>query len=61
MPETEHVQVFDNRSGHNDEACMAADQTVVTIDEAEAMGLCHPNGTRSFVPINALLLEEMGL
>ena len=61
MPETEHVQVFDNRSGFGDEDCVAADGVVVTINEAEAMGLAHPNCTRSFVPINALLMEEMGL
>ena len=61
MPETEHVQIFDNRTGTNDELCVAADTRVVTIDEAEAMGLAHPNCTRSFVPVNSLLMEEMGL
>lgn len=61
MPETEHVQVFDNRSGFDDPDCVAADGIVVTINEAEAMGLAHPNCTRAFVPINALLLEEMGV
>ena len=61
MPETEHVQVFDNRSGFDDPECMEADQSVVTIEEAEAMGLAHPNCTRGFVPINSLLMEEMGL
>ena len=61
MPETEHVQVFDNRSGFDDPECVAADGTIVTIEEAETMGLAHPNCTRAFVPINALLMEEMGL
>ena len=61
MPETEHVQVFDNRAGFDDDECMAADQSIVTIEEAEAMGLAHPNCTRGFVPINSLLMEEMGL
>ena len=43
MRATNHVQVFDNRTGHNDEICAAADGIVVTIDEGEAMGLSHPN------------------
>lgn len=59
MPETEHVQIFDNRTGTNDELCVAADTRVVTIEEAEAMGLAHPNCTRSFVPVNSLLMDEM--
>lgn len=61
MPDTSHVQVFDNRTGYDDPECSAVDGIVVTIDEAEAMGLAHPNCTRSFVPINDLLMEEMGL
>ena len=61
MPDTEHVQVFDDRRGDGDAQCSAANGKIVTIQEAEAMGLCHPNGTRSYVPVNALLLEEMGL
>ncbi len=61
MSETEHMQVFDNRIGFDDDACMAADTTIVTIPEAEAMGLAHPNCSRSFVPINSLLMEEMNL
>jgi len=59
MPETEHMQVFDDRIGFGDPDCVEANQSVVTIDEADAMGLAHPNCTRSFVPINALLIEEM--
>ena len=61
MPETEHVQVFDNRSGFDDPECVEANGAIVTIQEAETMGLAHPNCTRAFVPINALLMEEMGL
>lgn len=61
MPNTEHVQIFDDRLGDGDEQCSTANGSIVTIQEAEAMGLCHPNGTRSYVPVNALLLEEMGL
>ena len=61
MPETTHVQIFDDRFGHGDEQCVTANGKIVTIDEADAMGLCHPNGTRAFVPVNALLMEEMGL
>lgn len=61
MPETNHVQIFDDRTGFGDTACVEANGTVVTIDEADAIGLAHPNCTRSFVPINALLMEEMGL
>ncbi len=59
MPETSHVQIFDNRAGFGDAACVAADGVVVTIEEADAMGLAHPNCSRSFVPINALLMDEM--
>lgn len=59
MPETQHVQIFDNRTGFGDDACVAADQAVVTIEEAEAMGLAHPNCSRSFVPVNAVLMDEM--
>ena len=61
MPDTEHVQIFDDRLGDGDAQCSAANGKIVTITEAEAIGLCHPNGTRSFVPINAVLLEEMNL
>ena len=61
MPNTEHVQIFDDRLGDGDAQCSAANGKIITITEAEAIGLCHPNGTRSFVPINAVLLEEMGL
>ena len=61
MDETNHVQVFDDRIGFGDPACSAANGTVITIEEAEAIGLAHPNCTRAFVPINSLLLEEMGL
>jgi HK97 family phage portal protein len=62
MPKTEHVQVFDNRGGGRaDEACLTADGAIITIDEADAIGLAHPNCTRGFVPINALLMQEMGL
>ncbi|KKK67756.1 hypothetical protein LCGC14_2950860, partial [marine sediment metagenome] len=61
MPDTEHVQIFDDRLGDGDTQCATANGKIITITEAEAIGLCHPNGTRSFVPINAVLLEEMGL
>ncbi|MCP4871626.1 MAG: phage portal protein [Proteobacteria bacterium] len=61
MPLTEHVQVFDNRTGFDDPICSEANGKVITIQEAEAIGLAHPNCTRSFVPVNAVLLEEMGL
>jgi hypothetical protein len=60
-PDTEHVMVFDNRSGFDDEECAAANGIVVTIDEAEAMGLAHPNCTRAFAPINSLLAEELAI
>jgi hypothetical protein len=59
MPETQHVQIFDDRIGFGDTACVEANGVVVTIEEAEAMGLAHPNCTRSFVPVNALLMDEM--
>lgn len=61
MPETEHVLVTDNRTGFDDEDCVAANGRVVTIQEAEAMGLAHPNCTRNFTAVNALLLEELDL
>lgn len=61
MPETDHVQVFDNRSGTNDEACERADGAIITLEQAESIGLAHPNCTRGFVPINNLLLDEMGI
>ena len=61
MPKTEHVQVFDDRAGFGDSACVEADGAVITIDEADAIGLAHPNCTRGFVPINTLLMTEMGL
>lgn len=59
MPETEHVQIFDDRLGDGDEQCSTANTRIVTIPEAEAIGLCHPNGTRAFVPVNAVLMEEI--
>lgn len=59
MPETEHVQVFDDREGFGDEVCISANGIVLTIEEGESIGLAHPNCTRSFVPINALLMEEL--
>ncbi len=59
MDDTEHVQVFDNRTGHGDLVCTRADGSIITIEQAEAVGLAHPNCTRSFVPLNALLMEEM--
>jgi phage portal protein BeeE len=61
MEETEHVQVFDDRIGHGDPGCIEANGKVITIAEAEAIGLAHPNCTRAFVPINSLLMAEMGL
>jgi len=63
MDETENVLVFDDRvnSPNPDLACIEANGTVITIDEAEAIGLAHPNCSRSFVPINSLLMAEMGL
>lgn len=61
MPDTEHVQIFDDRLGDGDAQCFNANHRIITIQEAEAIGMCHPNGTRAFVPINAVLLEEMGL
>ena len=61
MPETQHVQVFDDRIGFGDEDCVRANGAVITIAEAESIGLAHPNCTRAFVPINAVLMEEMGL
>lgn len=59
--ETEHVLVTDNRTGFNDEDCVAANGRLVTIQEAEAMGLAHPNCSRAFTPVNSLLLEELEL
>ena len=61
MEETEHVQVFDDRIGFGDAVCTEANGTVITIAEAEAIGLAHPNCSRAFVPINSLLMTEMGL
>lgn len=61
MEGVEMMMVHDNRTGHDDDVCSAIDGRVVTIQEAEAMGLAHPNCTRSFSPIPALLLQEMGL
>ena len=61
MDETEHVQVFDDRIGFGDAVCSAANGTVITIAEAEEIGLAHPNCSRAFVPINSLLMTEMGL
>lgn len=55
------VMIHDNRTGHDDDVCSAIDGRVVTIEEAEALGLAHPNCTRSFTPMPAALLEEMGL
>jgi hypothetical protein len=59
--QAEYAMVHDNRTGFGDDVCSAIDGTVVTLAEAEALGLCHPNGTRSFTPIPELLAEEMGL
>jgi hypothetical protein len=61
MEGVERVMVHDNRTGHDDDVCSAIDGRVVTIEEAEAMGLAHPNCTRSFTPLPAALIEEMGL
>ncbi len=61
MPETEHMMVFDNRSGFDDRICSQANGSVITIEQSEAIGLAHPNCTRSFVPVNSLLMDEMGL
>jgi hypothetical protein len=62
MTGVEMMMIHDNRSGFNDEVCMAMDGRVVTIAEAEQlMADEHPNGTRSATPIPELLLEEMGL
>ncbi len=58
MPDTEHVQIFDDRLGDGDEQCFNANTRIITIQQADAIGLCHPNGTRSFVPLNAVLMEE---
>jgi HK97 family phage portal protein len=59
--QAEFAMVHDNRTGFDDDVCSAIDGTVVTLAEAEALGLAHPNCTRSFTPIPALLAEEMGL
>lgn len=59
--ETEHVLVTDNRTGFNDADCVAANGRLVTIREAEDMGLAHPNCSRAFTPVNSLLLEELDL
>lgn len=61
MAETEHVLVTDNRTGFDDPDCIAANGRVVTVREAEDMGLAHPNCTRAFTPVNSLLLEELDL
>ena len=52
-------QSFGDRTGFGDDRWVAADGAVGTIGEAEAMGLAHPNCSRSFVPVNALLMDEM--
>lgn len=57
--DTEHVMVLDDRVGFGDADCQAANGTIITIAEAEAIGLAHPNCTRNFTPVNNLLLEEL--
>jgi hypothetical protein len=61
MANTSYVMVHDNRTGFGDDVCTEIDGRVITIEEAEAIGLAHPNCTRSFTPVPDLLLEEMGL
>lgn len=61
MTETEHVLVTDDRIGFGDPDCVAANGRVITIQEAESIGLAHPNCTRAFTPVNSLLLEELDL
>ena len=57
----EMAMVHDNRSGFGDDVCSGIDGAIVTIQEAEALGLAHPNCTRSYTPLPAALIEEMGL
>lgn len=61
LPRTEHVLVTDDRLGFGDTDCVIANGKVVTIREADAMGLAHPNCTRGFTPVNDTLLRELDL
>ncbi len=61
IPDVQMVMVHDNRTGHDDDICSDINNTVITIERAEALGLAHPNCTRSFTPMPAALLQELGL
>lgn len=61
MEGVEMMMVHDNRTGYNDDVCAGINGRVVTVQEADALGLAHPNCTRSFTPIPELLAREMGL
>jgi HK97 family phage portal protein len=51
-PNVDRVQLFDNRTGFNDEDCTERDGKIVSFEEAEqAMNEEHPNGTLSFAPV----------
>ncbi len=51
-PNVSEVVLFDNRTGYDDEDCVARDGQVVSFEEAQqAMEDEHPQGTLAFAPV----------